>query len=79
MSVIETSEVAKAMFEALQVNGGWMTREALREAIGRKRFTTYDVNMLDVLISQGLVTGEFRIRGQFQRYWVYKARAVQHG
>lgn len=78
MSLIE-GVVAQSFIEVLEDNGDWMTRNDIAKAAGIKRFTTYYGNVLDALVENQLIQRETRTRGQYQTYYAYRARKVNHG
>lgn len=65
----------KKILDALRSAGDWMNRAQLAEALGKKRLTPYDVQILDGLATAGTVEAQRREKPGFIPYeWVYRSK-----
>lgn len=67
------------LLDVLRADGGWLTRRQLATALGRAdgRMTPYDAQLIEGLVSAGLVEREERPMGIVRTVRYYRARGPQ--
>lgn len=78
MSAVTSSKPAQAFMKLLKGNGGnWMSRSDIRDALHAPQFSSYWIDALEALVSEGLVERREDTRGTFQTVYVYRISAAQ--
>lgn len=70
------SPLAKLLLETLQATGGaWLTRLEIAQKIGRPdRLIPRDIDMLNLLVTRGLVEVQNHPRGPIQAEYIYRVK-----
>lgn len=63
------------ILDTLRANGGWLSRRQLARELGRPtQLSPYDTDLLENLVSAGLVERETRLMGVVKTIWYYRAK-----